>query len=738
MSVAPALASDLLRDLAAGRPRKVVVYGTSLTASGPWVGQMQTWLTGMYPGTLTLINSGLSGKTSDEAVAQLQAKVLAHVPDTVFIEFAMNDAFLFSNETPQVSVAKSRQNVETMIDGILGVNPRAEIILQTTNSVWDSPAGSNASATLRPNLPAYYQMYRDVAAERGLLLIDHYPNWAELQTSNTATFQSYIPDGVHPNAAGTKAIVMPLLQEKLIGEIQFHTTTAEPTLLQAEVCVYGGTSGAITAALQAARAGRKVVLLTPDRRFGGLTTNGLGWTDIGSPSAIGGMAREFYRRIYYHYLDDSAWTRETRSAYISRSGIDPDTSRRMMFTFEPKIALKHFEDMLAESDVLVVRGRLDRGEGGVKVEDRRIREIRTEDGKTSIRAGMFIDATYEGDLLAAAGVSYAVGREPNAQYGETLNGIQTARSGGNQLPNGINPYITPGSPQSGLLPGVNANAGGSDGEGDERLQAYTFRMAMTDVPANRMPVPKPEGYQESDFEVLFRAIAAGQTSNFFKTSEMPNRKTDSNNSTGASTDFIGGNYSLEEGWNYAEASYEKRQEIIEAHVRYQKGFVWALQNSPRVPENIRTAWSKWGLPLDEFTENGSWPDQLYVREARRLVGDLVIAQKHVDQETGFIATDSVGMGGYNMDSHHVQRHAASGQVKNEGDVQVAPKRGPYGISYRALVPKAAEIENLLVPVAVSSSHIAYGSIRMEPVFMILGQSAGAAASIALEDGVSVQ
>lgn len=739
LALLPAGASDLVRDLAAGRPRKVVAYGTSLTAGGVWVGQMQTWLAGTYPGTMTLINSGLSGKNSAEGLAQLQAKVLAHAPDTVFLEFTMNDAFLYSDGTSSLSVVEARTNLEAMIEAILGQNPRAEIILQTMNSVWNSPTGSNESATLRPNLPAYYQMYREVAAERGLLLIDHYPNWVNLQNTNAAQFQSYVADGLHPNAAGIKAIALPLLQRKLVGAVDYlPVTPPAPRLLETDVCVYGGSSGATAAAVQAARAGRSVVLLSPDRQLGGLSTNGLGWTDIGSPSAIGGLAREFYRRIYHYYLDDSAWTTETRSAYVSRSGIKPDTGRKMMFTFEPKVALQFFEDMLAESGVTVVRGRLKRTAGGVQVADRRIREIMTDDGQTSIRAAMFIDGTYEGDLMAAAGVSYAIGREPNAQYDETLNGIQTARSGGNQLPNGIDPYVVPGQASSGLLPGVNANAGGVDGAGDARLQAYTFRMALTNAAENRLPVPKPPGYQESDQEILFRAIAAGQTTNFFKTSPMPNRKTDSNNSTGASTDFIGGNYDLAGGWNYAEADYAKREEIIAAHVRYQQGFVWALQNSPRVPANIRTAWSAWGLPADEFAENGGWPDQLYIREARRLVGDLVIHQKHVDQEAGFVATDSVGMGGYNMDSHHVQRHAGGGTVKNEGDVQVAPKRGPYGISYRALVPKAAEIENLLVPVAVSSSHIAYGSIRMEPVFMILGQSAGAAAVLAIEDGVSVQ
>jgi hypothetical protein len=340
--------------------------------------------------------------------------------------------------------------------------------------------------------------------------------------------------------------------------------------------------------------------------------------------------------------------------------------------------------------------------------------------------------------MAAAGVSYAVGREANSVYTETLNGVQTANSGGNQLPNGIDPYVTAGQPASGLLPGVNANAGGADGTGDQRFQAYTFRMCLTDVSANRIPVPKPAGYQESDYELLIRAIAAGQTSNFFKTSPMPNRKTDSNNSNGYSTDFIGGNYNLAEGWNYAEADYAKRDEILAAHIRYQQGFVWTLQNSTRVPLSIRNSVSAWGLPLDEFTESGSWPAQLYIREARRLIGEYVVSQRDVNQQAGFVANDPVGMGGYNMDSHHTQRHVAAAGVKNEGDVQVAPAKGPYGISYRALLPKAAEVENLLVPVCVSSSHIAYGSIRMEPVFMILGQSAGVAAVRAINDGVSVQ
>jgi lysophospholipase L1-like esterase len=286
---------------------------------------MQTWLAANYSGTMTLVNSGLSGKNSADGVAQLSTKVLAYNPDTVFIEFAVNDAFLYSDGTPQLSVAEARANLITMIGAILAQNPKAEIILQTMNSVWDSPSGSNQSATLRPNLPAYYQMYRDVAAERGLLLIDHYPNWVALQADDLRAFQTYVPDGVHPTAAGTQAITMPLLQRRLIGSVTYHpANTPSPTLLTGDVCVYGGTSGAVAAAVQAARLSKRVIMLSPDSWFGGLSSNGLGWTDIGSANAIGGIAREFYTRIYNYYLNDSAWTAETRDAYISRSSLDPD------------------------------------------------------------------------------------------------------------------------------------------------------------------------------------------------------------------------------------------------------------------------------------------------------------------------------------------------------------------------------------------------------------------------------
>ncbi|WP_442485002.1 FAD-dependent oxidoreductase [Aeoliella sp. SH292] len=525
-----------------------------------------------------------------------------------------------------------------------------------------------------------------------------------------------------------------------IAVLASSTILAQPVDAQStsnyDVVVYGGTSAAVMAAVEVARQGKSVVVVSPDARLGGLTSNGLGWTDLATRDSIGGLSREFYNRVYDHYLDSSAWTTETRQQYINRSSLDPDAGRQMMFTFEPKVAKSIFEDFVSEENIPVISGQLNRTTG-VGMAGQRITSISTLDGNT-FTGGAFIDATYEGDLMAAAGVSYTVGRESNATYGETLNGIQAGLNK-NQLPSGIDPYVVPGNPASGLLPGVNPSPGGPNGAADDRLQAYNFRMTMTNNPANRVAIAQPANYDEADYELLFRAIDAGQTSRFWKTSPMPNNKTDSNNDTGFSTDFIGGNYDLDTGVNFAEADYETREAMIAAHRDYQLGFVWTMQNHPRVPESLRNSWGVWGLPADEFTENGNWPEQIYVREARRMVSDVVINEHHVNQEPGFLLADSIALGGYAMDSHHVQRHVdANGYVTNEGDVQVAPAQGPYRISYQSIVPRVGEAENLLVPVAISSSHIAYGSIRMEPVFMSTGQAAGAAAVLALNGQTSVQ
>ncbi|MBX3435641.1 MAG: FAD-dependent oxidoreductase [Pirellulales bacterium] len=501
--------------------------------------------------------------------------------------------------------------------------------------------------------------------------------------------------------------------------------------------VYGGTSAAVTAAVEAARMGKSVVLVSPDAYLGGMTSNGLGWTDIGNRDTIGGLSREFYGAVYNHYLNPAAWTLETRQAYINRSSLDPDNQRQMMFTFEPKVARAIFDTMIASANVPVMSGRLDRSPTGVTMTDGKIVSIRTEAGSV-ISGKAFIDATYEGDLMAAAGVSYQVGRESNADFGETHNGIQTTYATKNQLPNGIDPYVIPGDPSSGLLSGVNPNPGGADGSADNRLQAYNYRMVLTNNPANRVAITQPANYQEENYELLFRAIAAEQTGGFFKLDPMPNNKTDSNNTGGISTDYIGGNYNLALGINYAEADYETREAMEADHRDYQLGLVWTLQNSPRVPATIRNNWAAWGLPADEFVDNGHWPRQIYVREARRLQGVVTIHQGDVNQQ-GELYDDSVGMGGYNMDSHHVQRTVnASGFVKNEGDIQIAPAAGPYPISFRSIVARPGEADNLLVPVALSATHIAYGSIRMEPVFMTLGQSAGAAAALLSDLDISAR
>jgi hypothetical protein len=503
-------------------------------------------------------------------------------------------------------------------------------------------------------------------------------------------------------------------------------------VVETDICIYGGTAGGVAAAVQAARMGQSVVLIEPTRRLGGLTTGGLGQTDIGNKQAIGGIAREFYQRVRQHYANDAAWKWETRQQYQDGGQTRTAPGEDAMWTFEPSVALKILNDLVHEAKVSVVYGeRLDL-KNGVTLSGnnpKRITEIRMESGRR-FRARMFIDATYEGDLMAKAGVSYTVGREANAQYGETLNGVQTAQAVYHQLQPGVDPYVRKGDSSSGLLPGIDPAGPGVEGSGDRRLQAYCFRMCLTDRPGNRIPFAKPEGYCELDYELLFRNFEAGETGTPWIHSLMPNRKTDINNRLGFSTDFIGQNY------DYPEADYAGRAQIVARHKQYQQGLMWTLGNHPRVPEKIRSQVAPWGLCKDEFVETGGWQEQLYIREARRLVGELVMTQHHCEHRE--VAKDAVGLAAYGMDSHHVQRHLdANGHVRNEGDVQVRVA-GPYPIGYGAIVPKSAECANLLVPVALSASHIAYGSIRMEPVFMVLGQSAATAAALAVQDNVPVQ
>ncbi|MBC8355727.1 MAG: FAD-dependent oxidoreductase [Planctomycetes bacterium] len=492
-----------------------------------------------------------------------------------------------------------------------------------------------------------------------------------------------------------------------------------------DVVVYGGTSSGVAAAVQCERMGKSTIVIEPGKHLGGLTSGGLGMTDSGNKAVIGGIAREFYQRVKKHYDDPASWQHERRDGYSRYRAADD-----AMWTFEPQVAETIFEKLVSEHEVPIAREQRVNRDAGVRMTNDRITSITMESGEV-YRGRMFIDATYEGDLMAAAGVTYTVGRESNSAYGETLNGVQKRENTHNhRFPVKVDPYVVPGDPASGLLPGIHGNPPGEEGAGDHRVQAYCFRMCMSNVASNRVPFPKPEDYDERRYELLLRTLEAGDLRFPMHPSMMPNGKTDTNNSGAFSTDNIGMNY------DYPDASYERREAIIAEHETYQKGFMWTLAHHPRAPSKIRNEMATWGLAADEFVENGNWPHQLYIREARRMVSDYVATE--LDCRRTRVAEDSVGMGSYNMDSHNVQRYVSTdGFAKNEGDVQVSPG-GAYSISYRSIVPRRGECENLLVPVCLSSSHIAYGSIRMEPVFMILGQSAATAAVLALEASGSVQ
>jgi hypothetical protein len=494
-----------------------------------------------------------------------------------------------------------------------------------------------------------------------------------------------------------------------------------------DLVIYGGTSAGFSAGVQAARMGKSVIIIEPSKHLGGLTTGGLGWTDSGSKEAVGGISREFYQRVKKYYDQPSAWKFGKQESYQYYRAKDD-----AMWTFEPHVAEQIMRDWLKELKVPVVYGeRLDRTPNkGVKKEGQRITSIIMESGKT-YAGKMFIDASYEGDLMAAAGVSYHVGREANDKYNETLNGLQRAKNNHNhRFTVKVDPFVKPGDSKSGLLFGIEADPREPDGSGDHRLQTFCFRMCMSNAPENRVPFPKPEGYDETRHELLLRNFEAGDLRFPMKPDMMPNGKSDTNNNCAVSTDYIGQNY------QYADGSYADREKILKDHEVYQKGLMWTLANHPRVPRTIRDEMSKWGLPKDEFTDNGGWPHQIYVREARRMISDHVHSE--LDCRRTRDTPQSVGMGSYNMDSHNCMRYVTKdGFVQNEGDIQVSPG-GPYRISYLSIVPKKGECSNLLVPVCVSSSHIAYGSIRMEPVFMVLGQSAATAAAIAMDDNIDVQ
>ena len=498
-----------------------------------------------------------------------------------------------------------------------------------------------------------------------------------------------------------------------------------------DVVVYGGTSAAVTAAVQAKMMGRSVVIVSPDKHLGGLPSGGLGWTDTGRKEVIGGLARDFYHRVWRHYQKPDAWKWQTRQDYGNKGQGTPavDGDRRTMWIFEPHVAEQVFDDLVREHGIRVVRNAwLDRA-GGVAKQGTRITAVTTLSGKT-YRGRMFIDATYEGDLMAAAGVSYHVGREAKSVYGEEYNGVQKdLRHHGHYFVEPVSPYVVAGDPESGLLPRVSAEPPGKNGQGDHRVQAYCYRMCLSHAPENRVPFAKPDGYDPGQYELLARVFATGWRETFRKFDPIPNRKTDTNNHGPFSTDNIGMNY------DYPEASYQRRREILREHEQYQRGLMYFLANDPKVPQEVRGEMSRWGLAADEFTDNGNWPHQIYVREARRMKG-LYVMTEH-DCLGRRPTPEPVGMGSYTLDSHNVQRYVTpDGTVQNEGDAGV--RTPPYQVAFGTLVPKRDECTNLVVPVCVSSSHIAFGSIRMEPVFMILGQSAAAAAVMALDDGTAVQ
>jgi hypothetical protein len=514
----------------------------------------------------------------------------------------------------------------------------------------------------------------------------------------------------------------------LVGVVQ--AVAAEPAPDDGGVVIYGGTSSGVIAAVQAVRMGKRAVLIVPDGHIGGMTTGGLGATDRGSPRTVTGLARAFYRGLYDYYSDPAVWKYETRAEYLPRHPWTTTEDLRLHWFFESHAAQQVYYGMLDEAGVTIVTGeRLDRGRD-VEKDGTRIVAIVMESGRR-FAGKMFLDATYEGDLMARAGVSYIVGREPNSRYDEQFNGIQL-----NRPIEGVDPYVVPGDPSSGILPGVVfPKPPGEQGQGDGLTQSYNFRLTLTDVKDNQVPITRPENYDVRLYELLARQLTATHPSTIDKVllrlTPMPNRKTDTNNSGLFSTDYLGMSY------DWPEADYATRERIWQAHKDYTQGLLWFLGHDPRVPQVVRDEMLRWGLARDEFPDSDHWTPQLYVREARRMVGDYVVTDR--DARHLRKAEDVVALATYAMDSHYVSRFVdAQGRLWLEGGYGMSLNKRPMAISYRSIVPRRGEASNLVVPVCLSASHAAYGSIRMEPVFMMLGQAAATAACLAIDAGVALQ
>ena len=479
-----------------------------------------------------------------------------------------------------------------------------------------------------------------------------------------------------------------------------------------DLVVYGGTAAGAATAIEAGRHGLHVVLLEPGHHIGGMLTGGLSATDIGNPAVIGGISREFFLRVAQHYhLSDLKTSSDWR--------------------FEPHVGEEILQSMLREAHVQVEFGETLQEQHGVLKEDGRIEGLQTLDGRIW-RGKIFADCSYEGSLMAQSGVSYTWGREPTSKYGESLAGVQ-AKTPHHQFLFPVSPYEADGR----LLPEVDAGPLAAPGSGDRKVQAYNFRVILTQKAADMLPFPKPAGYDAHQFALLARYLKEFEKKNrrsprlseITLPTKIPNDKADFNNGGPFSTDYIG------RSWSYPEASYAEQRKIWNDHLRYTEGFFYFLANDPAVPADLQREMRSWGLPKDEFVDTEHWPFQLYVREARRMTGAYVMRQE--DLQTQRIKPDAIGMGSYNSDSHNVQRIATpDGRVENEGNVEVPVL--PYQIPYRSIVPEQSEVRNLLVPVCFSATHVAYSSMRMEPQYMILGQAAGLAASLAIQQQQDVQ